>query len=217
MNLLPKSLLNSLAFLPDSVAVGGLLRHAERHVILPGEFGNEVDLTEDGKSSCQLLAEKLSKQLISIQTSPVKRCLQTAQLLLKAAKVQHIQTSHLLGDPGIFIVDRHHAHVYCSHHEPLEMVQHLLSKQDNPAGFCNSTTETAYELIRYLLKTVTEPGLSLFITHDSILSVLLGVIFEELTLEYLWPTYLEGLFFWQQHNLVHMVYRHYYKKLLWIN
>lgn len=217
VSLLPTGLIDNLKILPNNIAVAGLLRHAERQPFLPGDFGNEVTLTEKGIVSCQSLANKLNTQLIQLYTSPVKRCLQTAELLSSTAKFSCFKTSNLLGDPGIFIIDRHQAHDYCTQHDPVTMVRHLLSQQRNPAGFCYSTEASVFELIQYLLNAATEPGLTLFITHDSILSVVLGIIFEQIELDELWPDYLECLFLWRQQNFIHLIYRGQYKQLLWIN
>lgn len=214
-NLLPNSLLNTLAFLPPNTAVAGLLRHAERHVIPPGDFGNNVALTEKGRLSCQLLRSHIKSKLKCLYTSPVKRCMQTAKLIGEDKKTKSIVASTLLGDPGIFIDDVHQAHHFCKVHEPLPIVTHLLSDQPNPAGFCKSTSEASYALLKYLLNATSESGLSLFITHDSILSVVLGLLFEETSIDNLWPTYLEGLFIWQQDDYLHIIYRDNYKKLIW--
>jgi len=217
-NLIPESLLDSLAILPANRAIAGLLRHAERPAIITGEFGNDLNLTENGRESCKTLAKNLSMNLNEVYSSPVKRCLQTANFLLDGVKNSQIQTSSLLGEPGIFIVNWDQAHNYCREHDPFVIVKELISKDENPPGFCSSTYNTVFDLIRFLLKKmIKDPGLSLFITHDSILSVVLGIIFEDVELEYLWPFYLEAMFFWEQDSFLHIIYRGKYKKLLWIN
>ena len=203
MCLLPNTLINSLERLPSNVPVAGLIRHAEREPFVRGEFGHEVNLTANGRISCQQLGKRLDKQLVGLYTSPVKRCYQTAQWL----GFLPIQTSEVLGDPGIFITDPHRAHFYCRQQEPFVIVQQLLANQKNPPGFCHSTSKAVFNLIQFLLVRLVSPGLSLFITHDSILSVVLGTFFDTFSLEWLWPTYLDGVFFWMDKGQLAAVYK----------
>lgn len=202
--------------LPNNTAIAGLMRHAEKEIIFKDEFGNDVSLTKAGINQCQQLANKLLDKVVTIHSSPVKRCTQTAELLLAANPLLTIQKNHLLGDPGIFIQDREAAHHHFLQHQPFEIVQQLLNDQPNPTGFCHSTQKTVYQLIHFLLKQSTNIGISLFITHDAILSVVLGTLFNEIALEIVWPDYLETLFMWQSEQYLHLVYRDQGKKILWL-
>jgi len=213
---LPEGLLKSLNVLPKQTKIVGLIRHAERYDIPADDFGNDVALMSVGIASSQLLADKLCERLVKLSSSPIKRCLQTAEILLTKAKCSAIQKNKLLGDPGIFITDRHQAHTYFMEQKSIpDLVMHLLSEQPNPSGFCVSTIKTTLKLIHILLTEITKAGISINITHDSILSVVIGVIFNELSIEKLWPDYLEGIFFWQQDDFLHCLYRGKHKCLLW--
>lgn len=216
MNLLPPSLLNNLNTLPAKLAIAGLVRHAERDAIPLGEFGNHVALNERGAASCHALTQRLSGDLIYLYSSPVMRCLQTAALLQSAAKFPSVIKSQLLGDPGVFITDVAIAHSFCQKQGPVQVAERLLSaRQANPAGFCHSTLASAQALVKFMLKAAAGVGLSLFITHDSILSVVAGVFFPELTIQALWPQYLETLFFWLEHGHLHVRYRDQHRRVLW--
>ena len=61
-----------------------LLRHADRDDIPQGSFGNEILLNEKGKQNAQRFGEILSERKINrIFTSPVGRCVQTAEYITK--------------------------------------------------------------------------------------------------------------------------------------
>ena len=84
-----------------------LVRHAERPEILSG-VGNDVHLTEHGIASSFEFGQSLKKRkVVSIKTSPVLRCVQTAEQIAMAVSFSkhEIQFCRQLGDPGIFIAD----------------------------------------------------------------------------------------------------------------
>ena len=61
-----------------------LLRHADREDIPQGSFGNEILLNEKGKQNAQSFGEKLAEIKVNrIFTSPVGRCVQTAEYITK--------------------------------------------------------------------------------------------------------------------------------------
>lgn len=208
-----KTHIESLA-MTHGIAV--LMRHAEREDIPRGEFGNNVNLTIKGIEDSQLLSVLLKNSLVNIYSSPVKRCIQTAELFAINASNSKINLSSLLGDPGIFIANCHEAQTYCLQNSVFSLVQELLTESINPPGFCESTTNAVYQLINYLLlQSGNTMGLSLFLTHDAIFSVVLGVIFKEYPIISLWPNYLEALFCWQRENQLHFIYRDLSKTILW--
>jgi hypothetical protein len=138
-------------------------------------------------------------------------------VLLQRAQEKTVVTSSLLGDPGAFIVDSTQTHDFWRRRKPIEVVQHLLSDAENPSGFCINTASRAEQFIRFLVQHAKMPGLSLFITHDSILSVVLGILFRDRSVEEMWPSYLEGLFLWQEPGFLHVMYRHCHQKIAWSN
>ena len=61
-----------------------LIRHADRDQIPEGSFGNEVLLNETGKENSLKFGESLSELKVNrIFTSPVGRCVQTAEQISK--------------------------------------------------------------------------------------------------------------------------------------
>jgi len=208
--------LSALKSLAKIRPIAGLMRHAERFEIPIGEFGNEVSLTSQGEIDCEVFAKDFLHQLVAVYSSPVKRCMQTAELLLASHdKSLLVQPNNFLGDPGIFIDDQVLVSNHFIKYQPFEIVQQLLSERKNPPGFCKSTNEAVNMLIDFLLKNSNSEGFTFFVTHDSIMSVMLGIIFKEITLTELWPKYLETLFFWQDDCYLHISYRNHCKKLIW--
>ena len=78
------------------------MRHAEREAFAQNDLGNNVDITLNGKKATETLAKQLNKKIENIYTSPVKRCIQTANIFLPYTSQTTIIKSNLLGDPGIF-------------------------------------------------------------------------------------------------------------------
>lgn len=205
----------SISLLPKNKAIAGLIRHAERSIIPKGELGNELRLTPYGKKSTQLLTNLLSNHLIKVFTSPVQRCVQTAKILLTGAQCKLVSSSNLLGDPGIFITDAASTDNYFLCYSPLEIVCQLLNQEANPPGFCRSTNAAVEQLLHFLINNSAEAGITLFVTHDSILSVVLGSLFQEKTIESIWPDFLESLFIWYEPPYLCLLYRNWYKQILW--
>jgi len=207
---------NNLELLPKDKSVVGLMRHAERHSFPKGSFGNHVSLSKKGKLDCQLVSSFLSNRLSSMYTSPVSRCMQTAKLLVENNHHIKIFKSHLLGDPGVFIQDQDLASSYCLMHEPMHIVERLVSCEPNPEGFFEETRTAVQRLIKMMfLKSKNKIGLSFFISHDAILGPVLGTIFPEGSVESLWPHYLECVFFWREAEYIQIVYRKLHRRILW--
>jgi len=208
--------LKNLALLPLHKPIACLLRHAEREPFLPGDLGNDVDLTHQGQASCHLLARIWEGQLRKVYSSPVKRCLQTAELLVGSAIDTEITRHSYLGDPGIFITDPAKAQIYFQQQDIIDIVKHLLNPMPNGLGFCDSTFNAAALLMQWMLGKSGLPGIHVFITHDAILSILLGYVFHDFAIETLWPHYLEGLFLWQTKHSFYGIYRGVGRPIPWL-
>ena len=83
------------------------MRHAEREEIQAGTFGYHVALTAQGISLSQQLGAALSERKnIAGISSPVPRCVQTAEaILLSAGSSTGVSTDRRLGSPGAFILE----------------------------------------------------------------------------------------------------------------
>jgi len=83
-----------------------IIRHADREHITPGKNEDEP-LNETGKINSIRFGEKLSIfNGVKIFTSPVGRCIQTGEAIIKGFQKQGcISQSNILGEPGPFVLD----------------------------------------------------------------------------------------------------------------
>ncbi len=214
--LLKSSFLQNLAVLPSNKPIVCLIRHAEREPFLPGDIGNKVNLTNYGQASCQSLAKVLNQRVNKIYSSSVKRCLQTAHLLAVSAIDSEVTINSFLGNPGVFIINPAKVNIYFQQQNIIDIVKYLLSSAPNKPGFCHSTSHAIMLLMQFMLDKAALPGIYLFITHDAILSTVLGYLFNDIAIETLWPNYLEGLFIWQSTQSFYGAYRDICKPLPWL-
>ena len=203
-------LMQSIHEIAKDYSVSILLRHAEREPILQGTLGNEVALTSSGINTCLHWRQQYGHLVRSISTSPIKRCVDTSKLL-STDDLINIHNSPLLGDPGIFVQAQSLAAQHFMNNSVLAIVKQLLEPCENPTGFCFSTSLAIKELIEFMLQNNNQSGLHLYITHDSILAVLLGYYFSSFDLEQLWPNYLEGLYLIKQGSTIRLHFRHHMK------
>lgn len=214
--------MNTLITLMDQIketefpaSMGILLRHAEKAQIEADRFGNEVPLSIQGREQCVLLRERLAAYETVVESSPVRRCEETARLLTSQGERNAILSAPLLGDPGFFIENTSLTERYFLTHTPFDIVGYLLDPSRlNPRGFCASTPVAVEYFIETLVAKLTSK-IHLFVTHDIILSLVLGYLFPDLSLETAWPNYLEGLLFWKERDRLFFRYRDMEKETQW--
>jgi broad specificity phosphatase PhoE len=165
-----------------------VLRHAHRPPILPGEFGDELSLTDEGKKASIILGKNLHKtQWGEIHSSPLKRCLQTARYILKGLGQEiSVIPSQILGDPGPFVSDPEKAGPVFMKSTPQAIAHLLLAKKPIPG--MRTIEEGSTLFMNYLQKVKKFP--SLMISHDMIIA-LLSAHFLKTATEF--PHFLEGL------------------------
>jgi len=173
-----------------------LLRHAEREEILEGEVGNESLLTQQGKQDCLDFSLLLKEKVVSIKSSPIQRCQQTAELIAKSTgyPIDNINTSSLLGDPGFIIKNGEVAWLHWQQKGHEVVNQHLLNGIDHWEGFSelNRAVARVSDIIHYELQQA-EQGTHIWVTHDTILAAYASrVLPKHLTLEQ-WPGFLSCL------------------------
>lgn len=204
----PTSLLRNLEQIPVDLPVALLLRHSVRCEIPPGETGNEVPITDAGKDIALKLGQKLGARLKSLHSSPLLRCVQTAEALRLGSGVDaRITESRLLGDPGVYVLD---GHLAWSNWEKLgheEVMRHLVAEKEALPGMAQPD-EAARLLVQSMFSSADgAPGIHVFVTHDVLVTTtvarLQGVRHEPAD----WPLFLEGALFWRSKLGVHVVYR----------
>ena len=200
---------DALAAVPARSDVALVLRHAERDEIPPGTFGTDVSLTANGVVSSRYLGEMLSdSRRVGVTSSPVPRCVQTAEAILQGAGCNiDVVLDRRLGDPGPFVEDSEVAGSLFLKSDILDIVRRQLSDSEPPAGM-----RPPAEGVRMLLELVatlleSRGRLNVYVTHDSILAVLVARLFEMSIDEVGWPNYLDGLLLWRSCGRLQVAWR----------
>lgn len=211
LELLPASMLKAIDLLPDAqIPVTLFTRHSIREVMAgQGLAGYDLQLTTQGRDLAQAWGEYLINQTDrSIQhciSSPIQRCVDTAALMIQGADSSTLgQNTHcieiveqgLLVEPGSFVLDIKQAGPYF--------------RQQGALGFINSFVNNALPGMKHPISGVvdvleliynTHPqdhfGLSLAVSHDTILAAIIAVMSGRNTISQEdWPQMMEGLFVW---------------------
>jgi len=205
---IPPSVLMHLDRIPKDRPVVVLLRHSVRDELPPGDAAYVLPITEPGRRLAQQLGAILRDRLRTIRTSPLVRCVQTAEALRAGAGTGHVIVSdRLLGDPGVFVIDDRRAESTRERLGHKGVMQRLVTETDALPGMARPD-EAARFLVHHMLSIVGEvPGVHVFVTHDSVVTAtaarLLGLPLGTTD----WPHYLEGAFFWRSTEGLHVAYQ----------
>lgn len=211
LKLLPPSMIQALELLPENhIPVTLFTRHSLREIVNgQGLAGYDLQLTEQGRKLAEAWgAHLISKTGRTIQhciSSPIQRCVDTAALMIQGAdRVTAVSNTHtieiveqgLLVEPGSFVLDIKQAAPYF--------------RQQGALGFINSFVNNAlpgmkhpitgvFDVLELIYNTHPnqENGLSLAVSHDTIIAAILAVISGQSQIEKTdWPAMMEGLFVW---------------------
>ena len=211
LNLLPDSMLKAMDLLPDSrTPVTLFTRHSIREVVEgQGLAGYDLHLTSDGRDLAYewgaFLIQNTDRVIEHCISSPIQRCVDTAALMIEGAD-RHGTEKHthyieiveqgLLVEPGSFVLDIQQAGPYF--------------QKQGALGFINSFVKNALPGMKHPIHGVvdvleliynTHPtqmnGLSLAVSHDTIIAAILAIISGQNTVNKEdWPQMMEGLFVW---------------------
>lgn len=172
-----------------------LLRHSDRDDIPKGSFGNEVLLNEKGKQNAQRFGESLAEKKINkIYTSPVGRCVQTAEYLTKGygSSIEIIETT-ALGAPGLHITDEKVAGNFFLEYGFDEMYSRFIQEKEIPG--IPSVEELNHRITTFIKDNTTQNGKTLFITHDMLIVFYHYSINKRIYTKDNWVNYMTGLTF----------------------
>lgn len=175
-----------------------IVRHAERSDILPDRVGDDVMLTDKGIEQSKAFVSLIDLPILSIKSSPIKRCVQTAKLIAQSAnyKIKDIKTCTSLGDPGFIINDSDLAWQHWLNKDHDAVNQYLISGTEVWEGFydLDYVVKETFFTIKTLLND-SPFGTHIWVTHDTILATLASrVNTSKLTLKE-WPNFLGYLKF----------------------
>lgn len=211
LELLPKSMLKAIDLLPDAnIPVTLFTRHSLREIVNgKGLAGYDLQLTAQGRDLAHAwgsyLIENTDRVIQHCISSPIQRCVDTAALMIQGAdeicckkNTHHIKIVEqgLLVEPGSFVLDIKQAAPYF--------------REQGALGFINSFVNNALPGMKHPITGVfdvleliynTHPqdknGLSLAVSHDTILAAIVAVISGRTEIEKEdWPEMMEGVFVW---------------------
>lgn len=213
LDLLPPSMLKAMDLLPaQHVPVTLFTRHSIRDEVKgQGLAGYDLQLTNAGRDLAEAwgayLIENTDRVIQHCISSPIQRCVDTAALMIQGAdatsSVSRANTHHieiveqgLLVEPGSFVLDIQQAAPYFRQQGALgfinSFVNNALPGMKNPITGVVDVLELIYN---------THPqhshGLSLAVSHDTILAAIIAVISGRTQISQAdWPQMMEGLFVW---------------------
>lgn len=171
-----------------------LIRHGDRNKIPDGEFGNEVELNEKGFRRSLELGQNIKNLRVNrIYTSPITRCVQTAESI-KAGLEQEVEIIEtiLLGDPGPFVENAEKAGISYLKLGFKQCYETLLDGKIVDGN--RSTQEGADLLSEYIKKNASPCGVNIFVSHDMIIALYSDKTFgKRYSLGANWINYLDGL------------------------
>lgn len=198
-----------LSLIPAQADAALVLRHAEREAIPPGTFGADMALTANGVASAERLGAVLAgmRARVSVTTSPVPRCVATARALLCGGRPEEVSLDWRLGDPGPFVVDTQQSGPLFLKLGPLEIARRQLEDAEPPNGM-RATSDGVELLLELVMDDLGTSGrLNIYVTHDSILAVLVACLYGLSVDEIGWPGYLDGLLLWRDDERLRFVWR----------
>ena len=204
---IPPSTLAWLEQSPGDRPVAMLVRHSVRGDLPPGDAGYMLPITDVGHRLARELGTKLLGRLRGVHASPLLRTMQTAERLAEGAgRPTEVVPDRMLGDPGAFVVDARAGATWLElgHEEVMRRLVH----GDEVLPGCADAEAAARALVHHMLTAARgEPGLHVFVTHDSLVTATAARLLGEPLTKADWPWYLEAAFFWEDGDAVHVGYR----------
>lgn len=187
----------SLAMLPTDRALTLLTRHSVREQAPNGIASYDLPLTEEGVRLAEEWGRQLPRELTSLHSSPVGRCVDTARALARGAGVSDMAVQHspLLVEPGCFVQSVGRVGPLFLQLGPLAFANRHLKE---PLEGLLSPADGTARLLQHLLASQGDVGsLTVHVTHDTILAAFIYHLLERAHLhEDDWPWMLEGAWLW---------------------
>jgi broad specificity phosphatase PhoE len=202
--------------IPSGVPLALLLRHAERHPLPSHAPGNDVSLTEAGHEAARRLGSALGPRLLRLHTSPVPRCVQTAEALRRGAGVDcPMVEDRMLGDPGVFVEQPRQAWTSWLERGLHGIAEALMTGARVPAGFAEPRS-AARRLATHLSEHLSEvPGVHVFVSHDILMIPFVAQALGRVLEDEAWPDFLHGALLWRDGGRWVLAYREWTRVLEW--
>ncbi|GAA0320795.1 histidine phosphatase family protein [Psychrobacter aestuarii] len=199
---LPESMIASVKLLPQNERLILFTRHSLRERSDGQGFASEqLPLTPKGrvlaKSWGRWLATHLPYSLdVDSISSPITRCIDTAQLMQEGAGLRRSVTHQsLLVEPGSLVTEPRVAGKIFKEIGVLNFINRFL--QNNLEGTKNAY-QGGLDILSLFYQHQPQHGhLMLAVSHDTLISAFLAVMFEVNEIDWNdWPKMMEGVFLW---------------------
>lgn len=199
---LPESMIASVSLLPEAKRLILFTRHSLRERSDGNGFASyQLPLTVKGrvlaKSWGRWLAGHLPYSLdVDSISSPIGRCIDTAQLMQAGAGLQRdIVHQSLLVEPGSLVTEPEIANPVFKEIGVLNFINRFL--QGNLEGTKNAY-QGGLDILSLFYQHQPQQGhLMLAVSHDTLLSAFLAVMFDVVEIDWNdWPKMMEGVFLW---------------------
>lgn len=211
LDLLPPSMLKAIDLLPDEkTPVTLFTRHSIREVVQgQGLAGYDLQLTNQGRDLAEAwgsyLVENTDRVIQHCISSPIQRCVDTAALMIQGAdnvtiepNTHHIEIIEqgLLVEPGSFVLDIKKAGPFFQKQGALGFINSFVN---NALPGMKQPIHGVVDVLELIYNThpTNDYGLSLAVSHDTILAAILAIISgKNMVTREDWPKMMEGLFVW---------------------
>lgn len=199
---LPNSMMSSVELLPENKRLILFTRHSLRERSDGNGFaGYQLPLTAKGRVLAKSWGQWLSNHLpysldVDSLSSPIGRCVDTAQLMQEGAGLQRSITEQpLLVEPGSLVTEPELASVVFKEIGVLKFINRFL--QGSLEGTKN-TYQGGLDILSLFYQYQPKPGqLMLAVSHDTLLSAFLAVMLDVPEIDWSdWPKMMEGVFLW---------------------
>ena len=199
---LPDSMMSSVSLLPKNKRLILFTRHSLRERSEgQGLASYQLPLTPKGRVLAESWGRWLSTYLpysldVDSMSSPIGRCMDTAQLMQEGAGLQRLINEHsLLVEPGSLVTEPELASVIFKEIGVLNFINRFL--QGSLEGTKNAY-QGGLDLLSLFYQYQPEPGqMRLAVSHDTLLSAFLAVMLEVSEIDWNdWPKMMEGVFLW---------------------
>ncbi|TXD39509.1 histidine phosphatase family protein [Lujinxingia vulgaris] len=205
---IPPSVLRLIESAPEDRAVVILLRHSVRDELPLGDVGYDLPITDIGHQLAFELGGLFRGRLRTLHASPLVRCVKTAEALAKGADAAiTVVCDPLLGDPGVFVVDGRRAWTNWEELGHEGVMRHLVTETSALPGMARPDEAARFLVQSMLSAAADEPGVHVFVTHDSLITATAARLLGRKLGAADWPWYLEGAFFWETHEGINTAYR----------
>jgi broad specificity phosphatase PhoE len=178
-----------------------LIRHSARNPFPKDNDGKDTPITPEGWQLARQLGILIGNRLSSLHISPLLRCEQTAYALNEGAGKNCLITSdYNLGEPSVYINDESLASQTWAEIGNEGVMAHQVQTSEPLPGMV-AAAPAARQLLQHMFATAdSQPGMHIFVTHDSVLAPTIAHLMGNPFSGTDWPTFLDAVFFWQENE-----------------